>query len=82
MLISGDAFETSLAIQWLGLGASSAGDEGSIPGWGIKISHDVGAPKPMGQNSEPALSRATEACALQLGRSPHALQLEKAHALQ
>ena len=61
---------------------SNAGDEGSIPGWGIKISHDVGAPKPMGQNSEPALSRATEACALQLGRSPHALQLEKAHALQ
>ena len=61
---------------------SNAGDEGSIPGWGIKIPHGVGAPEPTGQNSEPALSRATEACALQLGRSPHVLQLEKAHALQ
>jgi len=37
MLLSGDAFETSLAVQWLGLGASSAGDEGSIPGRGTRF---------------------------------------------
>ena len=29
---------TSLAVQWLGLHASIAGDPGSILGWGIKIS--------------------------------------------
>ena len=27
----------SLAVQWLGLGASMAGGPGSIPGWGTKI---------------------------------------------
>ena len=32
---------TSLAVQWLGLHASTAGDKGSIPGWGIKIPHAV-----------------------------------------
>ena len=26
-----------LAVQWLGLHASTAGDIGLIPGWGIKI---------------------------------------------
>ena len=61
---------------------SDAGGQGVIPGWGPKIPHGAGATKPTGQNSEPALSRATEACAPQLGRSPHALQLEKAHVRQ
>ena len=28
---------TSLAVQWLGLRASIAGDVGSIPGWGTKV---------------------------------------------
>ena len=27
----------SLAVQWLGLGAFTAGDPGLIPGWGTKI---------------------------------------------
>ena len=27
----------SLAVQWLGLCSSTAGDLGSIPGWGTKI---------------------------------------------
>ena len=27
----------SLAVQWLGLHTSTAGDPGSIPGWGAKI---------------------------------------------
>ena len=30
---------TSLAVQWLGLCASTAGGMGSIPGWGTKIPH-------------------------------------------
>ena len=30
---------TSLAVQWLGLRASTAGDTGSIPGWRTKILH-------------------------------------------
>ena len=30
---------TSLAVQWLRLYASNAGDAGSIPGWGAKIPH-------------------------------------------
>ena len=30
---------TSLAVQWLRLCASNAGDMGSIPGWGTKIPH-------------------------------------------
>ena len=34
---------TSLAVQWLRLGASTAGGMGSIPGWGTKILH---APQP------------------------------------
>ena len=29
----------SLAVQWLGLHASTAGVTGSIPGWGTKIPH-------------------------------------------
>ena len=29
----------SLAVQWLGLGAFTAGAQGSIPGWGTKIPH-------------------------------------------
>ena len=32
---------TSLAVQWLGLCASTAGGAGSIPGWGTKIPHAV-----------------------------------------
>ena len=32
---------TSLAVQWLGLRASTAGDTGSTPGWGTKIPHAV-----------------------------------------
>ena len=28
---------SSLAVQWLGLGAFTAVDPGSIPGWGTKI---------------------------------------------
>ena len=31
----------SPAVQWLGLLASTAGDMGSIPGWGTKIWHAV-----------------------------------------
>ena len=34
---------TSLAVQWLRFGASTAGGMGSIPGWGTKIPH---APQP------------------------------------
>ena len=30
---------TSLAIQWLRLHTSTAGDQGSIPDWGTKILH-------------------------------------------
>ena len=30
---------TSLVVQWLRLRASTAGDAGSIPGWGTKILH-------------------------------------------
>ena len=30
---------TSLAVWWLRLHASTAGDEGSVPGWGTKILH-------------------------------------------
>ena len=30
-------FGTSLAIQWLGLQASTEGGTGSVPGWGTKI---------------------------------------------
>ena len=29
----------SLAVQWLGLCASTEGGTGSIPGWGTKIPH-------------------------------------------
>ena len=36
---------TSLAVQWLRLGASNAGGMGSIPGWGTKIPHAVSWPK-------------------------------------
>ena len=32
---------TSLAAQWLGLRASTAGGAGSIPGWGTKIPHAI-----------------------------------------
>ena len=31
--------ETSMVVQWLRLWTSNAGDEGSIPGQGIKILH-------------------------------------------
>ena len=31
--------ETSPAVQWLRLHASTAGDTASIPGWGTKIPH-------------------------------------------
>ena len=34
-----ESWGTSLAVQWLRLHASTAEDIGSIPGWGIKISH-------------------------------------------
>ena len=34
-----EAFGTSLAVQWLGLCASTAGATGSIPGQGTKIPH-------------------------------------------
>ena len=33
---------TSLVIEWLGLHASNAGAQGSIPGWGTKIPHTGG----------------------------------------
>ena len=33
------ALGNSLAVQWLGLHASTAGDTGFIPGWGTKIPH-------------------------------------------
>ena len=34
-----DQWGTSLAVQWLRLHASNAGDAGSIPGLGTKILH-------------------------------------------
>ena len=37
-------FGNSLAVQWLGLSASTAGSTGSISGWGTKIPH-AGRPK-------------------------------------
>ena len=33
--------QTSLAVQWLRLCASKAGDMGLIPGWGTKILYTV-----------------------------------------
>ena len=33
--------QTSLMVQWLGLHASTTGDEGSVPGLGTKILHAV-----------------------------------------
>ena len=41
MLCIQKASGNSLAVQWLGLHASSAGGMGLIPGWGTKISHAV-----------------------------------------
>ena len=38
----------SLVIQWLGFHASTAGDTGSIPGWGTKILHATW----LGQNKQ------------------------------
>ena len=35
----------SLAVQWLGLQASTAGNTGSVPGWGTKIPHAMWQPK-------------------------------------
>ena len=32
---------SNLVVQWLRFYASTAGDMGSIPGWGIKILHDL-----------------------------------------
>ena len=37
----------SLAVQWLGLYASTAGSTNLIPGQGTKTPHAVGATKPM-----------------------------------
>ena len=36
----------SVAVQWLGLGALTAGARGSIPGWGTKISQAAHAAPP------------------------------------
>ena len=36
---------TSLVVQWLRLCTPSAGDTGSIPGWGTKILYVVGHKK-------------------------------------
>ena len=36
---------SSLAVQWLGLRASTAGGTGSIPGQGTKIPHAMVCPK-------------------------------------
>ena len=36
---------SSLAVQWLGLSASTAAGTGSIPGWGTKIPHATQRPK-------------------------------------
>ena len=35
----------SLAVQWLGLHASTAGGTSSIPGWGVKTPHATWWPK-------------------------------------
>ena len=40
----------SLAVQWLRLGAYTAGVVGSIPGWGIKIPYAVRCSQNMGKN--------------------------------
>ena len=50
--------------------------QGSIPGQGIKISHDLGqlrAPRLLSPQAK------TQTWARELERSPHFLQLEKAH---
>ena len=39
-ILKGDG-ETSLAVLWLRLRASTVGGMGSIPGWGSKILHAV-----------------------------------------
>ena len=36
-----DRATEQLAVQWLGPWASSAGGEGSIPGWGTKTSYTM-----------------------------------------
>ena len=40
-VISQSSVGTSLAVQWLGLCASTAGGTGSIPGQGTKIAHSA-----------------------------------------
>ena len=40
----------SLVVQWLGLGASTAGGLGSIPGWGTKISQATQCSPPKKKN--------------------------------
>ena len=46
---------TSLAVQWLRLRASTARDEGSIPGQGTKIPHAWGAAKKQTNRKRPEL---------------------------
>ena len=40
------SYGTFLAVQWLGLWASTAGGAGSIPGQGTKIPHTMAEPPP------------------------------------
>lgn len=35
------AIGTSLAVHWINMHTSNAGDAGSVPGWGVKVLHAV-----------------------------------------
>ena len=50
-------------VQWLRILPTSAGDTGSIPGWGTKIPHATGQLSPCATITEPMHSGA---CVLQL----------------
>ena len=56
----------SLAVQWLGLGAFTAGAQGSIPGWGTKIPHDA-------QHSQTEKKKQQKKTSLKLGTLQHLL---------
>ena len=47
---------TSLAVQWLRLGAYTAGVVGSIPAWGIKIPHAVRRGQNIGEKRKGSVS--------------------------
>lgn len=47
---------TSLAVQWLRLGAYTAGVVGLVPAWGIKIPHAVRRRQNIGEKRKGSVS--------------------------